>query len=113
MSRYHRLPIAQKRAENIARVRELAVTCPGGCGTQVMRVDLLAHLRQRCPGQLEPGPSSKWVSFREARELVPKRTLARWVKDGHVRIKGGRGDQLYLHGDLVDRLAARHLNRRR
>jgi hypothetical protein len=57
MSDYHKLPIAQKRAEALARAREPAVTCPD-CDTQVMPADLLAHLRDRCPGQRDPGPGA-------------------------------------------------------
>lgn len=113
MSRYHKLPIAEKRAEDLARVREPAVTCRI-CDTQVMRADLLAHIDNRCPGRREPGPGSKWVTWGEARAIgVPKRTIVRWVKRGYVRVKGGRGDRLYLHADLVDRLAQRKADRRR
>lgn len=113
MSRYHQLPIAQKRAESIARVREPAVTCPD-CDTQVMTVDLHEHHVSRCPGRREPGPGSKWVTYREALAFgVPKRTLVRWVRRGHVRVKGGRGDRLYLLRDLTTRIVQQRASRRR
>lgn len=113
MSRYHRLPIAEKRAEDLARVREPAVTCPS-CDTQVMPADLLAHLDLRCPGPRDPGPGAKWLTWREALAFgVPKRTFKRWVKRGCVRFKGNRGDRLYLARDLVVRIAQQRASRRR
>ena len=112
MARYHQLSIAEKRTEALARVREPAVQCPG-CDTQVMPADLLNHLEQRCPGPREPGPGSKWISWQEARSLVPKPTLVRWIKGGRVRFKGSRGDRQYLYRDLAKNLAQRSLNRRR
>lgn len=114
MSDYHRMPIARKRAEALARMREPARTCPGGCGMQVTAADLLAHLEQRCTGQAEPGPGSKWVNHREALALgVARMTLSDWVRAGRVRVRGERGDRLYLHGDLVERIAEQRLRRRR
>lgn len=112
MSRYHRLPIAQKRAENIARVREPAVTCPI-CDTQVMPADLLGHMAERCQGPRDPGPGAKWVSWREARALVPKQTLLRWVDRGFVRFTGERQDRRYLYRDLAVKVAQRRGFRRR
>lgn len=110
MSSYHRMPIAQKRTEALARARETAVTCPS-CDTQVMPADLIAHLEQRCTGPREPSAGAKWATWREALELgVRKRTLIRWVRRGHVRFKGGRGDRLYLLRDLVLRIAQRRAN---
>lgn len=112
MSGYHRLPIAQKRAAAIASARESAVACPD-CDTQVMPADLLAHLEERCTGPRDPGPGSQWITWREARSLVPKRTLVRWIDSGRIRFKGDRGDRQYLLRDLVKNVARRRLDRRR
>lgn len=110
---YQKLPIGEKRALDLSRAREPAVTCPL-CDTQVTRTDLLAHLDNRCPGRREPGPGAKWITRREAMALgVPRRTLARWVSTGAVRYKPGPLCRLYLEGDLVDRLAPRKTHRRR
>jgi hypothetical protein len=101
VSRYHSLPIAQKRAEALARVREPAVTCPD-CDMQVMPVDLHVHLESRCPGRREPGPSARWVDGRDALvRLVPKATLHYWVAQGFVRVRGARMDREYLLRDLA------------
>lgn len=114
MTRYHQLPIAAKRAEAIARMREPAIACPRDCGTQLMPDDLLAHLEQRCPGAREPGPGSKWVTSREAVYLgVTEMSLSRWVRDGLVRARGKRGDRQYLKRDLVIQIALRRVSRRR
>lgn len=112
MSRYHELSIAEKQAESLARVREQPVACPS-CGTQVMPADLIAHVEQRCSGPRDPGPGAKWITWREARALVPKRTLVRWVDGGRVRFRGGRGDRQYLYRDLAQNLAQRRIKRRR
>jgi hypothetical protein len=113
VSDYRKLSIVEKRAQNIATVREAAIPCPS-CGTQVMPVDLLAHLQQRCAGPREPGPGSKWVTFREVRSHgVPKQTLTDWVKTGKVRRRGSRVDYEYLWRDLVVLIAERLLERRR
>lgn len=114
MSRYHRLSVSEKRTEGIARMREPAVACPGGCGTHVMRTDLLAHLDHRCPGPREPGPGSKWLSHHDAITMgVSKETLSFWARKGRVRTRGARGERQYLHGDLVDRIAEQRIKRRR
>lgn len=112
MSDYHKLSLQQKQAAALSSMREPARTCPW-CDTQLTRSDLLRHMETRCPGRREPGPGAKWLVWRDAIALVPKRTLIRWTHRGHVRTKGGRGDRLYLHGDIVDRLAARMVARRR
>lgn len=113
MSRYHRLPIAQKRAEGIARMREPAVTCPS-CDTQVMPAELLTHVEQRCEGPREPGPGAKWVNFREAMVLgVPRATLSFWTRTGQVRFLGERQDRQYLMRDLALKIAQRRGFRRR
>lgn len=112
MSSYHRLPIAQKRVEALARVREPAVTCPS-CDTQVMPTDLLSHMEQRCSGPREPGPGAKWVSWQEARSIVPERTLVRWIERGFVHVRGERGDRQYLHRDLATRVSQLRGFRRR
>jgi hypothetical protein len=113
MSDYHKLPIAQKRAEALARAREPAVTCPD-CDTQVMPADLLAHLRDRCPGQRDPGPGAKWLTHREVMALgVPRATLAKWTRDGHVRFVGELQDRRYLLRDLSLKIAHKQGRRRR
>ncbi len=111
-SRYNRLPLAAKRAEDLAHVREPAIACPG-CDTKVMPVDLIAHLDERCGGPRDPSPLSLWVNWRAALGVVPERTLLRWVDRGRVRFKGGRGDRLYLFRDLAQHVAQRRVNRRR
>jgi hypothetical protein len=115
MSGYHRLPIAQKKAEALARMREPAVSCPAGCGIQVMRADLLVHLEQRCTGRREPGPGAKWLTHREALAMgVARVTLSRWTHSGRVRTRElDDGYRQYLHGDLVECIAARRLRSRR
>lgn len=109
---YHRLPVAEKRAAALASMREPPVACPG-CGTQVMPADLVAHVRERCAGPREPGPGSKWIGWKEARSIVPARTLVRWVARGLIRVRGGRGDRQYLHRDLVTRASQMRGLRRR
>lgn len=114
MAQYHRLSVAEKRAASLARMREPAVSCPGGCGMLIMPADLLAHLEERCPGQRDPGPGAKWITWREALALgVPKMTLSRWARRGDVRTRGDRGDRRYLAGDLAVLLARRVASRRR
>lgn len=110
---YHKLPIAEKRMEALARAREPAVSCPT-CDMQVMPVDLLAHMDQRCPGPREPGPGAKWISWREALALgVGRQSLTRWVQAGMVRFVGGRLDRRYLHRDLALKVAQQRGFRRR
>lgn len=113
MTDYHRLPIAQKRAQAIATMREPAVTCPA-CETQTTARDLLEHLATRCPGRRDPHPASEWITWSRALELgVPGWTLTRWVQSGEVRTKGGRMDRLYLLRDVATRLAHKRASRRR
>jgi hypothetical protein len=113
-STYQRLSILEKRARDLARVREPAVPCPGGCGVQLMAADLISHLSQRCPGPSAPGPTAKWVTWREALALgVPAMTLSDWARKGNVRTFGGRGDRKYLLGDLQLQIAKRIVSRRR
>lgn len=109
---YQKLPIAEKRALDLSRVREPSVSCPS-CHTHVMDVDLLAHQAERCTGPREPGPGAKWVNWQEARRIVPKRTLVRWVERGFVRVRGERGDRQYLHRDLATRVSQLRGFRRR
>jgi hypothetical protein len=120
VSDYHKLPIAQKRAEALARAREPAVTCPQ-CDVQVMTADLINHREQRCPGQREPGPGARWVGWREAVAIIRRAMqelseaaammrLSRWSHANHrgvvlIRVTGTRGDRKYLHADLVKYLA--------
>lgn len=109
---YHKLSAAEKQAHALASIREQPMACPQ-CDTQLMPDDLLNHLERRCTGPREPGPGSKWVNWRDALALVPEKTLRRWVKAKHVRVKGTRGDRLYLRRDLVKRLALRRISSRR
>ncbi len=112
-SRYHGLPIAQKRAEAIARVRETAITCPT-CDTQVMPADLLAHLEARCPGPRDPGPGARWITHREVLAMgIPRATLSRWASSGRVRFLGEVQDRRYLYRDLAIKVAQRRGFRRR
>jgi hypothetical protein len=108
---YHLLPIAEKRALSIESQRERAIACPG-CDTQVMPIDMPAHL-QRCQPR-EPGPLDKWVSARDpiVRD-IPKATRSRWVERGFVRVRGDRMDREYLLRDLAKRIAFREGFRRR
>jgi hypothetical protein len=122
MSTYQKLSIHEKRAHDLRAVRETAVTCPS-CDTQVMPVDLIAHMEQRCKGPSEPGPSARWMTWREAvaiiRRVMPElrlsepaamMRLSRWSHADRrglvvVRARGTRGDRKYLHADLVKHLS--------
>lgn len=110
---YGSLTFAEKRARDLSRAREPSVTCPS-CDYQVMPVDLLVHLEERCEGPRDPGPGAKWVTWREALKLgVRKTTFARWVRGGRVRYKGAPHDRLYLLRDLILRIAQGKANRPR
>lgn len=110
---YQRLSILEKRAVDLLHVHEPPMPCPD-CGTKVLPVDFLAHLRERCLGSPDPGPSAKWVSWRDAIALkVPRETLSRWVERGFVRMRGERGDREYLLRDLALKIAQRNGFRRR
>lgn len=110
---YQKLSIHEKRARDLTSVRESAVSCPS-CDTQVMPVDLLVHMEQRCQGPRDPGPSAKWVTWREALAMgVPANTLARWARSGFVRYVGERQDRKYLLRDLALKIAQRNGFRRR
>ncbi len=112
MSRYHKLPIAQKRTEALTRIREPAVTCPS-CDTQVMPSDLVAHVDDRCKGPREPGPGAKWISWREAVAMgEPPAAISRWVNSGIVRIRGPQKNRQYLERDLAWQVAMRRIERR-
>lgn len=113
MSRYHRLPVAEKRAQSIAGMREPAIACPK-CDTMTTAADLLKHVSERCSGPRPPGPGSVWVSWRDALDagVVPK-TLSIWARRGEVRTRGSRGDRQYLLRDLALRLAWNRPVRRR
>lgn len=113
MSEYHRLPIAQKRAQALAVARESSVSCPA-CDTQVMPADLLKHMDERCTGLREPHGGSKWVVWGEALKLgIAKGTLHYWVDTGRVRWRGELQDRQYLLRDLVTIIAIRKLRQRR
>ncbi len=112
-SPYHLMSAAEKRAASSLSVREAAVSCPS-CGTQVMPVDLIPHVEQRCVGPRMPGPGSKWVKAPEVyTHDVPDSTLSDWVKTGKVTRRGSRGDYEYLWRDLAPLIALRVISRRR
>lgn len=107
MRDYRRMSVAEKQAHQRERAREPAVVCPV-CETQTTAADLIVHAKTRCPGQREPNPAAKWVSWREALALgVPGLWLSRWVQRGEVRAQGERGDRRYLLRDVATRFAAR------
>jgi len=113
-SSYQKLSLADKRALDLSRVREPSLPCPRGCGMSLMAVDLLAHLKERCSGPPDPGPTAKWVSARDAIVRgVPKGTLSYWVERGFVRARGPRMDREYLLRDLALRIGQRNGFRRR
>jgi hypothetical protein len=108
---YHRMSVAEKQAYARANVREQAVACPK-CDTQTTAADLLEHVEKRCQGPREPGPGSKWVTWREALALgVTGWTLSRWVSAGDVRFRGELNERQYLLRDIAMRLM--HRRRRR
>jgi hypothetical protein len=86
-----------------------------------MPVDLRSHLETRCAGPAEPGPTSKWLTWREALALdacVYGKRLSRWAKPDLygvvlVRSRGEKGDQQYLERDLLLAIAKQKLRRRR
>lgn len=113
MSSYHRMSVAQKQARHRQGMREPAVVCPV-CETQTTAADLVHHVETRCPGQRDPNPHSKWITWREARALgVAKGTLSRWIRKGNVRTLGEFQDRRYLLRDIAQRIAQRRANRRR
>lgn len=103
---YQKLSITEKRAVDLDRVREPAVTCPS-CDTQVMPTDLLSHMENRCAGPRQPGPSAKWLTWRDAMAIggVTPMRLSRWARNGHVRFVGDRQDRKYLQRDLALKVA--------
>lgn len=107
---YHRLSIQEKQRSALDQARERPTHCPT-CETALMPSELLQHMAERCPGQREPHPAARWVSWKQALAMgVPRRTLLFWIKRGYVRRRGERGDRRYLLRDLVRRTA---VNRRR
>lgn len=110
---YHLLSIGEKQTRAVEQQREPPVQCPVGCGVQVPIEDLQGHLAERCAGQRDPGPAARWVDFRQATAIVPKRTLVRWTQNGKARFQGNRGDRKYLLADLVQRSVRIRLDRRR
>jgi hypothetical protein len=110
------MSIVEKRAKALSTAREPSITCPD-CDTHVMPCDLLAHVRERCPGPREPGPGAQWLTWGEALVMVKlaslnEMTLSRWARRGEVRYRGARGDREYLLRDLAV-LVARQLTRSR
>ena len=104
---YQRMSLAEKQAANLARAREPAVACPQ-CDTQTTAADLLEHVAKRCQGPRDPGPGSKWVTWRDAIKMgAPPMALSRWARRGAVRVRGQRGDRQYLLRDLAMQMASR------
>lgn len=104
--RYHRLSIAAKQQVALEAMREPPVTCPR-CGAHTGVTDLLGHL-ERCQGQSEPHPRSRWITSAQVQEMgVPSQTLSFWAGRGVVRFRGERLDRQYLMRDVVLRLADR------
>lgn len=107
-SAYHLMSAHEKQVYARQQVREAAIACPGGCGMQLMHDDLLSHLRKRCTGKPEPGPTAKWIGWREAESLgVPRETLYRWARQRRVRVIIRDGTRRFLKGDLINRIAER------
>lgn len=50
MSAYQELTLKQKQAAAIASQREQTIVCPR-CEAQLMPIDLVGHLEQRCTGR--------------------------------------------------------------
>jgi len=110
---YQKLSIQQKRELDLSKVRDAAVRCPH-CEMQVMPVDLLVHVAQRCAGRPEPGPGAKWITHREALAMgVARATLSFWVERDFVRATGERQDRKYLLRDLALKIAQQKGFRRR
>ncbi len=102
----------QARFQRSLQPSEPPVACPS-CGTSCTPSDLLAHLA-RCEGRREPGPGSRWLSWREALATgVPRATLGRWISRGEVRARGEVQDRRYLLRDLALRIARKRAERRR
>lgn len=101
---YAKLSLARKQAVSLERLREPALACPK-CQTQTTTTDLLRHV-QSCTGPLEPHPSSRWITRREARDLgVSNSTLSWWARRGDVRFHDEPNERRYLLRDLALRVA--------
>jgi hypothetical protein len=108
---YHRMSLAQKQATARDRMREALLSCPI-CEVQMPPAELVAHREQPCDRR-EPHPAAKWVTWREALSMAPKRSMLRWIKRGAVRFRGERGERLYLLRDIATRLSRQSGFRRR
>ena len=104
---YNKLPASEKTRRNCDKMREPAVTCPL-CEAKTPVDDLLAHIRDRCPGKRELHPRSRWVTWSEAVAMgVPAETLKRWVLRKRIRRRGPSRKRRYLARDIVKLVAAR------
>lgn len=105
MTDYHRMPIAEKRALNLATVRESPVRCPH-CDIGVTVADLLAHVVGRCSGRPSPHSASRWLSRSDASTLgMPEHALRRLAAKGIVRTRIEKRRTQYLERDVVLELA--------
>jgi hypothetical protein len=113
MTRYNRLSIAAKQAQQTARMREPGIACPN-CGTTTTSADLIAHVQTRCDGPKEPPQHSVWVRWRDVKAMgVRSGHLTFWVQRGYVRTRGEVQDREYLLRDLAVRVAMVVRRRRR
>lgn len=102
---YHLMSAHEKQAYSRQQVRDTPIRCRD-CDMQVLPVDLLVHMEQRCAGRPDPGAAAKWVTRQDAIvRRVPKGTLSYWVARGFVRARGPAMDREYLLGDLAARIA--------
>ena len=107
---YRRLSAVDKASYHHDQNREPALRCPG-CDTAVLPEDLLAHQSERCPGRGEPHHLSRWITWGDAIKLgVARGTLSRWVRKGHVRSRGEKGQRKYLARDVIYLVAQRRIH---
>lgn len=104
-SAYHLLTAAEKQATTRANIREQALRCPA-CDVATTATDLIAHVRQRCPGRPEPHAHAAWVSIPQAIALgVPESIMQRIVSSRVVRTRGETGRREYLLRDVAFEVA--------
>ena len=96
---YRRLPISEKRARDVARVREPSIRCPR-CSCSVMPSELMPHMEMRCAGQLPAAhPRARWMLRRDAMAMaVMPATFDRWLQLGLVRVNA---DGRFNESDVV------------
>jgi hypothetical protein len=107
------MSLIEKQAISRSNIREPGVTCPT-CGTTTTAADLIAHVRERCPGPQEAPLHSQWVRWRDVKAMgVRSGHLSFWVSRGYVRTRGEVQDREYLLRDLAVRVAMVERRRRR